>query len=77
VSQRKETVSQWEYRIVALPTFQPATSSPGISAAVRALNDEGTEGWEAVGMTVLNGSAVAVLFKRALPRSTGATERSP
>ena len=57
----------WEYRIVALPEFEAATSSPGTSAAIRALNDQGADGWEAVGMTVLNTGGVAVLLKRHLP----------
>ena len=38
----------------------------GPSEAVRTLNDEGTRGSEAVGMTVLPDGRVAVLCKRAL-----------
>jgi hypothetical protein len=33
---------------------------------VEALNREGGEGWEAVGMTVLSNGTVAVLLKRPL-----------
>lgn len=57
-------MSRWQYLIVALPEFQAATSAPGASAAVEALNREGQEGWEAVGMTALTDGRVAVLLKR-------------
>ncbi len=56
----------WEYLIVALPRFEAPTSLPEHSSAVRALNDEGALGWEAVGMSVLVDGSVAVLFKRPL-----------
>ncbi len=55
---------QWEYTIVALPAFEAPTSSRATSAPVRMLNDEGVNGWEAVGMTVLENGSVAVLLKR-------------
>jgi hypothetical protein len=58
-------VTTWEYLIVALPEFEPPTLSPEGSAAVRRLDELGAEGWEAVGMTVLVDSGVAVLLKRA------------
>lgn len=54
----------WEYRIVALPTFGAPALSPGVSASVAALNEEGRQGWEAVGMTALGDGTVAVLMKR-------------
>jgi hypothetical protein len=54
----------WEYRIVALPAFDAPSPAPGVSASVAALNGEGTEGWEAIGMTCLADGTVAVLLKR-------------
>jgi hypothetical protein len=54
----------WEYLIVALPQFQAPTNTPGGSAAVEALNREGQEGWEAIGMTALADGTVAVVLKR-------------
>jgi len=59
-------VTTWEYLIVALPRFEAPTSLPEHSLAVRALNDEGAVGWEAVGMSVLADGSVAVLLKRPL-----------
>jgi hypothetical protein len=59
-------MTTWEYLIVALPRFEAPTSLPEHSLAVRALNDEGAVGWEAVGMSVLADGSVAVLFKRPL-----------
>ena len=41
----------WEYLIVALPAFKAASATQGQSASVVALNHEGADGWEAVGMT--------------------------
>ena len=57
-------MTTWEYLIIALPEFEPPTHARGASAAVRALDEVGAEGWEAVGMTVLDGGGVAVLLKR-------------
>lgn len=57
-------MTRWEYVIVALPAFREPTNAPGASAAVEVLNREGEMGWEAVGMTSLEGGAVAVLCKR-------------
>ena len=54
----------WEYLIVALPAFEAPSRTPGVSASVEALNGEGAQGWEAVGMTVLTDNTVAVLMKR-------------
>jgi hypothetical protein len=54
----------WEYLIVALPDFGVAMTSQGESPSVSMLNREGREGWEAVGMTALDGGHVAVLLKR-------------
>jgi hypothetical protein len=57
-------MTTWEYLIVALPSFEPPTHAPGASAAVRALNEEGGRGWEAVGMTPSTDGTIAVLLKR-------------
>jgi hypothetical protein len=62
----------WEYLIVALPAFDAPTHSPGVSASVVALNGEGAEGWEAVGMTALANGTVAVLMKRPTEEASGA-----
>ena len=56
-------MTKWEYIIVALPRFEAPTAMPE-SAAVGALNREGEQGWEAVGMTSLVDGSVAVLLKR-------------
>ena len=58
----------WEYLIIALPAFEAPTRAPGASASVAALNTEGNQGWEAVGMTALPDGTVAVLLKR--PQAT-------
>ncbi|MGA2519344.1 MAG: hypothetical protein ABSG81_00815 [Acidimicrobiales bacterium] len=57
-------MAAWEYIVIALPPFEAATAESAPSAAVRALNAEGANGWEAVGMTVLSDGGVAVLMKR-------------
>lgn len=57
-------MASWEYLIVALPRFEAPTATPTASAAVVALNREGDDGWEAVGMTSLADGSVAVLLKR-------------
>lgn len=54
----------WEYLLVALPAFESPTPRPGASASVAALNREGNQGWEAVGMTALADGTVAVLLKK-------------
>jgi hypothetical protein len=54
----------WEYLIVALPAFEAPVRAPGASASVAALNREGDQGWEAVGMTALADGTVAVLLKK-------------
>jgi hypothetical protein len=61
---RMSRVDTWEYLIIALPQFEPPTNVPGASAAVQRLNEEGQEGWEAIGMTTLSDSSIAVLCKR-------------
>jgi hypothetical protein len=58
-------MTAWEYLILELPSFQPATHAPGASAAIHALNQEGERGWEAVGMITLSEGRIAVLLKRA------------
>ncbi len=55
-------MTHWEYLIVALPRFETPTASGQSSPAVRALNDEGWRGWEAVGMTLLDDGSIAVLL---------------
>lgn len=62
----------WEYLIVALPAFHAPTHAPGASASVAALNAEGAQGWEAVGMTSLADGTVAVLMKKANEAESGA-----
>jgi hypothetical protein len=57
-------MTAWEYLIMALPGFEAPTATRGESAAVHTLDDLGSEGWEAVGMTVLADTNVAVLLKR-------------
>ena len=62
----------WEYLIVALPRFEAPTHAPGVSASVAALNGEGDQGWEAVGMTSLPDGTVAVLMKKPRREGSGA-----
>jgi hypothetical protein len=57
-------VTAWEYLIVALPPFKTATAAQGQSDSVTMLNREGGEGWEGIGMTMLQDGHVAVLMKR-------------
>jgi len=57
-------MSTWEYLILALPAFKAATAIQGQSDSVAVLNTEGSQGWEAVGMTALGDGHVAVLLKR-------------
>jgi hypothetical protein len=57
-------MATWEYLIIELPAFEVATHAPGASAAVHALNTQGEQGWEAVGMTPLTDKRIAVLLKR-------------
>ncbi len=57
-------MTAWEYLIVELPSLEASTRAPGASAAVHALNNEGEQGWEAVGLTPLADGRIAVLLKR-------------
>jgi hypothetical protein len=57
-------MTTWEYLIVELPSLEAATHAPGASAAVQALNGEGEQGWEAVGLTPLTDGRIAVLLKK-------------
>jgi len=57
-------MTSWEYLIMSLPAFEAAKVTQGHSAAVDVLNQEGRDGWEAVGMSVLGDGSVAVLLKR-------------
>ena len=63
-SDRSPAIPHWEYLIIALPRFEEPTNVPGASAAVQRLNDVGSSGWEAVGMTALADGSIAVLCKR-------------
>ncbi len=56
--------AKWEYLLLALPRFEAPTAGRGESAAVRALDDVGEQGWEAVAITELTDETVAVLLKR-------------
>jgi hypothetical protein len=58
-------MTAWEYLIIALPAFVAPAATRGESAAVHALDDLGSQGWEAVGMTQLADGSVTVLLKRA------------
>ena len=49
---------------MSLPAFEAAKVTQGHSPAVDVLNQEGRDGWEAVGMSVLGDGSVAVLLKR-------------
>jgi hypothetical protein len=68
----RSAVTTWEYLIVSLPEFQPATTSRGESASVSMLNREGANGWEAVGMTRLAEGNFAVLLKRSVDEQLSA-----
>ncbi len=57
-------MTTWEYLILELPSFEPATHAPGASAAVHALNTGGEQGWEAVGAISLAEDRTAVLLER-------------
>jgi hypothetical protein len=57
---------KWEYLIVALSEFSAPTAAPGASDAVNVLNREGSDGWEAVGLTPLSDGGFAVLMKRSV-----------
>jgi hypothetical protein len=57
-------MTRWEYLLLALPRLEAPTVLRGESAAVRALDEVGEQGWEAVGITELVGETVAVLLKR-------------
>jgi hypothetical protein len=57
-------MTRWEYLLLALPRMEAPTVRRGDSEAVRALDDVGEQGWEAVGITELAGETVAVLLKR-------------
>jgi hypothetical protein len=50
--------------ILSLPPFEAPTRLPTSSPALQALDEVGTQGWEAVSMTVLASGEVAVLLKR-------------
>jgi hypothetical protein len=69
---RSPALVAWEYLIVALPVFEAPSQAPGVSASVLALNGEGAQGWEAIGMTALGDGHVAVLMKRPSYEDSGA-----
>lgn len=57
-------MSQWEYRLLSLASFEAPTTTPESSAAVTMLNEEGKQEWEAVGLSSLDGGGCVVLLKR-------------
>jgi hypothetical protein len=57
-------MTRWEYLMLALPRFEAPTAGRGESPAVRALDEVGEDGWEAVGMIQLLDDTVVVLLKR-------------
>lgn len=57
-------MSQWEYRLLSIASFEAPTTTPEGSAAVNMLNDEGKREWEAVGLTSLDSGGCAILMKR-------------
>jgi len=57
-------MTTWEYLIIELPSLEAPTHAPGASLAVQALNNEGGQGWEAVGLTPLANARIAVLLKK-------------
>jgi hypothetical protein len=57
-------MTRWEYLMLALPRFEAPTAGRGESAAVRALDEVGEQGWEAVSMTERSDQSVVVLLKR-------------
>lgn len=61
-------MTRWEYIIVALAEFGAAKSAQGGSEAVAALNRQGDDGWEAIGLTPLPDGSFAVLLKRPIKR---------
>jgi len=71
VAGANDATTRWEYLLLALPRFEAPTAARGESAAVRALDDVGEEGWEAVGITNLTDETVAVLLKRAKTAELG------
>jgi hypothetical protein len=67
----EQMMTQWEYLLLALPKFEAPTPRPGDSAAVRALDEVGEQGWEAVSVTETTDETVVVLLKRAKPAGSG------
>ena len=57
-------MTNWEYMLIALPPLEAPTSSRATSASIRMLNDEGADGWEAVGMLGSSTDHLIVLLKR-------------
>lgn len=49
---------------MSLPPFEEPTISDEPSPAITMLNEQGAEGWEALGIMVLSTGGVAVLMKR-------------
>jgi hypothetical protein len=70
-------MTAYEYLIVALPAFEEAKATQGHSPSVDILNREGAEGWEAVGMSTLADSSVAILLKRPSARDHNARRGQP
>ena len=62
-------MTNWEYLIVSLAAFDAPKADQGASAAVNLLNEQGSHGWEAVGLTTMENSQCAVLMKRPLAQT--------
>jgi len=60
-------MTNWEYLLVSLPAFGAPKVAQGASTAVDMLNQEGRDGWEAVGLTTLGNGGCAILMKRPVP----------
>ena len=68
-------MNTWEYLVIGLPPFEAAKTTQGRSSAVDILNEHGGSGWEAVGMTMLSETTVAVLLKRPIEHSDAREEK--
>lgn len=62
-------MTNWEYRLMSLASFDGPTPDDPDSDAVALLNGEGRQGWEAIGLTTVAHGECAVLMKRPLPQS--------
>jgi hypothetical protein len=70
-------MTTWEYLLVSLPVFGTPKLTQGASSAVAMLNQEGKDGWEAIGLTTLDNGECAVLMKRPLRNVDGTAPLPP